>query len=205
MTAPAGGANIHVMISDTGTPGTGNYSYAGSNETLTVSNLNIENTDFSTSPIINSGIPLTRVADSLTDAAWSATASAVIDTTVNNVIPGGTIDNQQNMLGFGSNSAHSFVLSAPTVARIFTGGINSFITAGSSYESERHGFGMSFQVNEGIVVDDEDNDNTDVTGTPGGGTIQIGLNSGLVGVPGKYHRIRIYDQTQTVDELKSLV
>lgn len=112
---------------------------------------------------------------------------------------------EMRMLGFGDNSAFSFRLDVPTVARIATGALDSSITAANSYESERHGFGMSFQVNEGIVVDDEDNDNTDAAGSPGGGTIQVGLNSGLLGLPGRYHNIQIANVPQTVAQLKALV
>lgn len=190
-------STFRISLSDSPTPGTANPSFPGANLTYLVCHVFWLNSAYTVAPIVTAGAPVTKAADSLTDVAWPVTSSAVVDVTVDE-----PITSTMNMLGFGAAAASRFEVDGASSARLINVGIDASITPASTYEGERHSFGMSLQTNDGVIVDDENNDDTDATGTPGQGTIFIGSASDLTGQPCRLHRVQVSNQTFTAEDLK---
>lgn len=192
-------------IADTGTPGTPDYNFTGSNEMIILCHCQWEAAR-PTSPIVTNGGPVTRQDDVLTDVAWPVESSAIVDVEVNPFLRSAAgPDEDINSLGFGALNSAAFGLTDPDTLSLINSTLSVSLTAASSYAGERHGFGMSLKANEGIVVDDENNDNTTLAGTPVQGAIHIGLNALGQGLGSRYFRVRIFDETQTVSELKAFL
>lgn len=196
---------FQVAISNTPTPGNVDFNFTGANETIFLNHCQWEAAR-PTSPIVTNGGPVTRQDDVLTDVAWPVESSAIIDVEVNQFLRSvAGPDEDINSLGFGALNSAAFGLTDPDELSLINSTLSVSLTAASSYAGERHGFGMSLKTNEGIIVDDENNDNTTLTGTPVQGAIQIGLNALEQGLGSRYFRVRVFDETQTVEELKAFL
>lgn len=147
----------------------------------------------------------TRSSDDLTDStSLDAAHSMMVDATVDPLVQSG--NEQATLIHFPPSATASLFLNNSTQLRVISNTLAPIVNAASTYEGERHKFAFSVQTNEGILVDDEDNDDTDVAGDPATGTLRIGSrNASSRWWHSVIHRVEYFSQAQTLLELKNLV